>query len=57
MGSNIFFGTDSTQNYLTDWAGSCLETDRDILLELGISRKYQQKLYHDNLLRFLGKLS
>lgn len=55
MGSNIFFGTDSSQNYLTDWVKSWLKTDGDILLELGVSQEYRQKLYHDNLLRFLGK--
>lgn len=55
MGSNIFFGTDSSQNYLTDWVKSWLKTDGELLLELGVSREYRQMLYHDNLLRFLGK--
>lgn len=55
MGDNIFFGTDSSEKYRTEWVSSWLETDREILLELGVSRENMQKLYQDNLLRFLGK--
>ncbi len=55
MGDNIFFGTDSSEKYLTEWVKSWLKTDGEILTELGVSKKYRQKLYHDNLLRFLVK--
>lgn len=56
VGGNILYGTDSyTYNYPQGWVSSWLETDEEILLELGISKENQQRLYHDNLMRFLGK--
>ncbi len=56
VGNNIFFGTDANaHNYNSVWAADWLETDRKILDNLGVSKENRQKLYHDNLLRFLGK--
>ena len=52
---NVMFGTDCTaSNYSSVWAGKWLETDGAILQELGADDEIFQKLYHDNLLRFLG---
>ena len=56
VGNNIFFGTDANASgYNTDWTVDWLETDGKILDKLGVSKENRQKLYHDNLLRFLGK--
>lgn len=56
VGNNVFFGTDANaHNYNTDWAADWLETDRKILDKIGVSKENRQKLYHDNLVRFLGK--
>ena len=58
VGGNMLYGTDSyTYNYPQGWVSSWLETDEEILLELGISKENQQRLYYDNLMRFLGKSS
>ena len=56
VGDNIMFGTDSiAHNYRNEWTAQWLETDGKILDELGVSNANRQKLYFDNLLRFLGK--
>ncbi len=56
VGNNIFFGTDANAfDYNSEWAADWLETDRKIMDKLGVSKENRQKLYHDNLLRFLGK--
>lgn len=56
VGSNIMFGMDSTAHkYSGKWVSNWLEIDRKIFDELGISAQNRQKLYHDNLMRFLGK--
>ena len=50
------FGTDSTASrYNSQWAKSWCDCDREILLNLGVSEENMNRLYHDNLLRFLGK--
>ncbi|MBR5140515.1 MAG: DUF5596 domain-containing protein, partial [Clostridia bacterium] len=55
-GDNIMFGTDSNANkYRAEWVGPWLDIDRKILDELGVSLENREKMYHDNLLRFLGK--
>ena len=52
---NVMFGTDCTASgYSHIWAGKWLEKDGAILRELGADDELFQKLYHDNLLRFLG---
>jgi len=55
MPDNILFGTDSTAHcYNTDWAANWLATDGQILDRLGVDDTLRQKLYYDNVLRFLG---
>ncbi len=56
VGDNVMFGTDSySGDYSSAWAKKWLDTDRRILLDLGVSKKNIEKLYYGNLLRFLGK--
>ncbi len=56
VGNNVMFGTDCTGNsYKHEWAEKWLEIDRKILFNLGISRENYEKIYSDNLLRFLDK--
>ena len=53
---NILFGTDATANhYNSDWATKWLGIDGKIMDKMGVSKKVRKHLYHDNLLRFLGK--
>ena len=55
-GDNVMFGTDSNADqYNKDWAAGWLKIEEKILDDLGVSHKVRQKIYHDNLLRFLGK--
>ena len=52
---NVFFGTDcSADNYNAAWTQKWLDTDGIILQELGADDRLLGKMYHDNLLRFLG---
>lgn len=56
VGNNILFGTDSNANgYSSNWTKGWLETDNAIMDKLGVSQKNRERLYHDNLMRFLGK--
>jgi hypothetical protein len=56
VGDNILFGTDaSADSYRKEWCTKWLRIDGTIMDDLGVSREYRQKLYRDNLLRFLGK--
>lgn len=56
VGSNIIFGTDcNADDYSANWAAEWLETDRKILDKLGVSRKVREDMYHNNVMRFLGK--
>ncbi len=56
VGDNVMFGTDSTAHiYRTEWPAQWLRTDGEILDLLGISRENREKLYRNNLMRFLGK--
>jgi hypothetical protein len=49
------FGTDCTAGVYSDtWTDKWLKTDGAILQELGADETLFQKLYHDNLMRFLG---
>ena len=53
---NVMFGSDaSSENYSGEWLKKWLKIDGEILDSLGADDMIKQKLYHDNLLRFLGK--
>ena len=55
VADNVFFGTDcSADNYNSAWAGKWMATDGGILGELGANDEIFQKMYRDNLMRFLG---
>lgn len=55
MPDNILFGTDSTAHcYNTEWTTNWLKVDGEILDRLGVDDSLRAKLYHDNILRFLG---
>ena len=55
-GDNIMFGTDSNADgYRGEWVGNWLSIDEKILDELGVSLENRKKIYHDNLMRFLGR--
>lgn len=53
---NIFFGTDSiTNNYNNgNWVTDWVDFDNKIYDELNISERLKNKIYHDNIMRFLG---
>lgn len=56
VGDNVFFGSDaSADDYKSQWPKKWLEIDGKIMDRLGVSKANRQKLYHHNLLRFLGK--
>ena len=56
VGDNVMFGLDSmADDWKGEWAKQWLKLDGEILDELGVSLECRQKLYADNLLRFLGK--
>lgn len=56
VGNNVMFGTDSQAHiYNSEWPTKWLEIDGRIMDKLGVSVENRQKMYHDNLLRFLGK--
>ena len=56
VGDNVMFGTDSSAHtYSHEWPSKWLKLDGEIMDDLGISEENRQKLYADNLLRFLGK--
>lgn len=53
---NIFFGTDSiVDNYNNgNWVSSWIDFDNEIYQRLGISEKVKNKIYNENIMRFLG---
>ena len=53
---NIFFGTDSmVDNYNNgDWVSSWIDFDNKIYDELGVADRVRNKIYNENILRFLG---
>ena len=56
VGHNVLFGTDCTADfYNSEWAVKWQKIDCNIMDELGISAAVRKGLFHDNLLRFLGK--
>jgi predicted TIM-barrel fold metal-dependent hydrolase len=53
--NNIMFGTDGTAHtYNPTWTKQWLDKDAEIFDRLGVGDELRQKLYHDNVLRFLG---
>ncbi len=55
VSNNILFGTDMrVNNYLPNRVISVRDTDRAILMDLGVSKENFEKMYHKNLMRFLG---
>lgn len=55
VGNNIMFGTDSiADKYSMDYASLWLTEDSKILDKYGVSKENREKLYHHNLMRFLG---
>ena len=55
-GNNILFGTDQwAEHYSADRTKYLLDQDRKILDKLGVSADMRNRMYYDNLLRFLGK--
>ena len=55
VGDNILFGLDSrASEYRSEWATNWLNIDGKILDKLGVSARNREKLYSDNLMRFLG---
>ncbi|MBQ3124599.1 MAG: amidohydrolase family protein [Clostridia bacterium] len=56
VANNVMFGTDSQAHiYNSEWPEKWLGIDSRIMDKLGVSVENRQKMYHDNLLRFLGK--
>jgi predicted TIM-barrel fold metal-dependent hydrolase len=55
VGDNVLFGTDGiADSYRAEWTKQWLDLDQELMDELGISLENRQKLYCDNLMRFLG---
>ena len=53
--NNIIFGTDCrTSGYNYNWTKKWLDIDGKLFDKLGVSEKLRQKIYRDNLFRFLG---
>lgn len=54
--NNLLYGTDGDADaYRSSWTKECLTLDNQIMDELQISEESRQKLFHDNIIRFLGK--
>ena len=52
---NILFGTDgSAHKYNADWTKQWLDVDGEIFDRLHVDEEIRQKIYYDNVLRFLG---
>ena len=55
--NNVMFGTDNlADSYSVDWASNWLYIDSNLMDQYGVSKAVRQKVYHHNLLRFLGKI-
>jgi len=56
VGDHVMFGSDCTAElYRSEWTGKWLDADRRIMDDFSIGQKYREKLYYNNLMRFLGK--
>lgn len=54
--NNILFGTDNNASgYAQKWSAKWIEIDNKIYEKLGVKEKILNKIYCDNLLRFIGK--
>lgn len=52
---NILFGTDANAyDYNSSWTAEWLRLDGEIMDKLGVTEDIKQKIYCDNLMRFLG---
>ena len=52
--NNIFFGTDNVvEDYNLEWANYWINRDREILKSLSISKENINKMFSDNIKRFL----
>lgn len=55
VGHNVMFGTDATaEDYKPQWAKKWLDIDGKILSDIGVSQTNLERLYSENLMRFLG---
>lgn len=53
--NNVMFGTDNhADTYSVDWAKQWLYVDGRIMDRLGVSKMVREKMYHENVMRFLG---
>ena len=53
--NNIVFGTDNRADaYNSDWCKRWLDIDNAIYKKLGVTEEIKEKIYCDNLMRFLG---
>ena len=54
---NIMFGTDATAHAYNqgNWVADWLKVDDAIYEKLGVTEEIKQKIYADNVMRFLGK--
>ena len=53
---NIMFGSDTgAGEYSSDWVAQWLKVDGQIMDDLGVTEEIQNKIYYDNVLRFLGR--
>ena len=52
---NVLFGSDSIlPAYSPDWVTGWIRRDAGLYREMGVSEEIEQKIYRDNILRFLG---
>lgn len=51
----VFWGSDNhAENYNAEYAGRIRERDTEIFHKLKLSKRQQEKIYYDNLIKFLG---
>ena len=56
IADNILFGTDcNAENYNCAWSSEWLQIDNNIMDKLGVGENIRNKLYCENIMRFLGK--
>lgn len=56
VGDHVMFGCDCTAElYRPEWTGKWLDIDRKIMDRFCVGKIYREKLYYNNLMRFLGR--
>ena len=56
VGDSVMFGLDCRADaWRWQWAENWLKIDKEILDDLGVSEEIREKMYHKNLMRFLGR--